>query len=410
MPHSTYTNHAPVHPRTRLYLLFEQISSNDANLGNVEIRYEGLEDEECFRLGCALTTNWMVNTLDLTSNQLSGVGTSKILQGLQNASSRVSFLNISSNSVGLEGATAIGMLLNINTAIRMLNLHECNIGNDGLVVLSNGLAANRSLDKLVLSKNQLNEDIALGALGRALQTSKLTILDLSMNKLGSQGLQALDLHTNSTLETIELWGNGISITGGIFVSDTLSSLRSKIQNLNLRSNDLGDIGAESIAFGLEYNRSLRKMWLSSNHIGDEGATHLARALRGHALESIYLSCCDIGNEGAKAFAELLGDPTTHLRVLDLYRNQIGDSGGDALAKAMNQNVSLHELNITYNRIHNTKSLKQVRFLCKCNRAGRYLLGENNLPTGLWPLVLSKLNYMLEVRFFFLREKPDLFIR
>lgn len=414
MPHSNFTNEAPVHPRTRLYLLFDQISNNNANLGNVQIRYEGLEDEECFQLGRALTTNWMVNTLDLTSNQLSGAGTSKILLGLQNISSRVSFLNLSSNSVGLEGATAIGMLLNINTAIRMLNLHECNIGNDGLVVLSHGLAANRSLDKLVLSKNQLNEDMALGALGRALQTSSLTILDLSMNKLGSQGLQALDLHTNSTLETIELWGNGISITGGIFLSNTLSSLHSKIQNLNLRNNDLRDIGAEGIAFGLENNRSLRKIWLSSNHIGDEGATHLARSLRGHAaLESIYLSCCNIGNEGAKAFAELLGDPTTttttQLRVLDLYRNQIGDSGGDALAKSMNQNVSLHELNITYNRIQNTTSLKQVRFLCKCNRAGRYLLQENNLPTGLWPLVFSKLNYLLDVRFFFLREKPDLFI-
>jgi Ran GTPase-activating protein (RanGAP) involved in mRNA processing and transport len=155
MPHSNFTNEAPVHPRTRLYLLFDQISNNNANLGNVEIRYEGLEDEECFQLGRALTTNWMVNTLDLTSNQLSGAGTSKILLGLQNISSRVSFLNLSSNPVGLEGATAIGMLLNINTAIRMLNLHECNIGNDGLVVLSHGLAANRSLDKLVLSKNSI---------------------------------------------------------------------------------------------------------------------------------------------------------------------------------------------------------------------------------------------------------------
>jgi len=407
---SNKTKEAPIHPRRRLYRLFEQISDNYDQLSNVEIRYEGLEDDECTKLGLALSNNEFVEILDLTSNEISESGSSQIIRGLQHDTSHLSSLNLSSNSIGLEGATAIGNLLRINTALRTLNLHECNIGNDGLVALSIGLGSNTAIDKIVLSKNQLNDEVALAALGRALQTSQVSILDLSLNKFGSQGVQSLDLHRNSSIRTILLWGNEISISGGLFMADALSSPYSQICNLNLRNNRIGDFGAESIAFGLEHNTSLRKIWLSSNLIGDEGAIHLARAIRGHSLQSIYLSNCSVGDDGAKAFAELLCDPATQLQVLDLYRNHIGDLGGNALSKAMRQNVSIQDLNIASNRIHNLMALRQVRFLCKCNLAGRYLLRKVDLPTGLWPRVLAKVNFKADVRFFLLREKPDLFIR
>jgi hypothetical protein len=36
--------------------------------------------------------------------------------------------------------------------------------------------------------------------------------------------------------------------------------------------------------------------------------------------------------------------------MDLYRNKIGNRGGQALADAMGHNVHVMDLNITYNRI------------------------------------------------------------
>lgn len=85
---------------------------------------------------------------------------------------------------------------------------------------------------------------------------------------------------------------------------------SNVQNLSLRSNQLDDVAAQNLSFGLgdirRQNSKLLTLNLSCNQISDVGANCLARALRtNRSLLSLNLSQNCITDVGAKAFADVI---------------------------------------------------------------------------------------------------------
>ncbi|CAF1667628.1 unnamed protein product, partial [Adineta ricciae] len=76
--------------------------------------------------------------------------------------------------------------------------------------------------------------------------------------------------------------------------------------LYLSGNRIGDEGAQHIANALRTNTTLTTLDLSGNEIGDEGAQHIADALRTNTtLTTLHLSWNAIGAEGAQHIADAL---------------------------------------------------------------------------------------------------------
>ena len=62
-----------------------------------------------------------------------------------------------------------------------------------------------------------------------------------------------------------------------------------LQRITLDNNKIGDKGAESIATSLTINTGIREMWLDGNVITDAGAGKLAEALEGnHSIKTLTL--------------------------------------------------------------------------------------------------------------------------
>jgi hypothetical protein len=59
------------------------------------------------------------------------------------------------NSIGAEGAVAIGAALQHNTSLRKLDLGNNDIGDDGAVSIGTGLQHNTSLHTLILCTNRI---------------------------------------------------------------------------------------------------------------------------------------------------------------------------------------------------------------------------------------------------------------
>ena len=76
---------------------------------------------------------------------------------------------------------------------------------------------------------------------------------------------------------------------------TSKSANNRLTTLNLSNNHLGDQGARHLARGLMTNRTLAILNLASNHIGDEGATALAQVLSHFPLDQEQV-CGDSGND------------------------------------------------------------------------------------------------------------------
>jgi Ran GTPase-activating protein (RanGAP) involved in mRNA processing and transport len=96
-------------------------------------------------------------------------------------------------------------------------------------------------------------------------------------------------------------------------------------------------------------RSLKRLNLSDNSIGNEGATILADGLMHlHSLKTLDVAGNSIGHDGISVLAPALASLQS-LEVLNLARNLIGDDELQALVEGMSNHCSISKLNLSYNR-------------------------------------------------------------
>ena len=122
-----------------------------------------------------------------------------------------------------------------------------------------------------------------------------------------------------------------------------------LEELYLHQNNIGDEGAKAIAQVLETNKTLKLkiLGINKNKIGDEGATAIAQVLETNTnFDKLYLRQNNIGDEGAKAIAQVLEtNKTLKLKILCLNENRIGMEGTTALVTALNKNTTLVVLDL-----------------------------------------------------------------
>ncbi|KAG9061040.1 hypothetical protein KI688_007669 [Linnemannia hyalina] len=205
-------------------------------------------------------------------------------------------------------------------------------------VLSKALKTNSTLTTLDLFGNSIGRDGAQ-ALSEALKTnSTLTTLDLKNSRIGSDGAQALfeALKTNTTLTTLNLTDNTIVNSGAQALFEALKT-NSTLTTLNLTDNWIGPNGAQVLSEALKTNSALTTLDLSYNSIGSDGAQALSEALKiNSTLTTLDLRGNSIGRDGAQALSEALKINST-LTTLVLSGNYIGDDRAQALSDAIKRN-------------------------------------------------------------------------
>ena len=287
--------------------LLEEIA--DSTIQRVEIRYQGLDDDEALELAAALVQNESLLELDLTSSTISTTGMTQIVKSLPSCLQNVS---LSSNPISPTAASAF--LLSPN--LPELHLNDCQLKCEGLAALMTTSAfqtnntttgsSSSSLKVLTLSKNQLSSCPSFGAL------QNLERLDLSCNRLTS--LQELQLHTLPSLQRLQLWNNRLGPTCGVALGEILLHCRA-LQELNLRNNELENVGIIQAFSLLEDECNLETLFLSSNLLSDPAVQHIASSslmmtssssiIKFPHLKSLYLTYNNIGDDGTVALAHVL---------------------------------------------------------------------------------------------------------
>lgn len=144
-----------------------------------------------------------------------------------------------------------------------------------------------------------------------------------------------------------------------------------LDTLNLSSCNVGDAGAEALAFALETNPGcVRSLDLSHNKITQRGAVSLGRALQRskNSLERLDLSQNDIGEEGVEELAVALERgciKSIILRTCSINANgctAIGTALGKLTSTARSRNNSSFsvEIDISGNRIGTQKKVKKPK--------------------------------------------------
>ena len=133
------------------------------------------------------------------------------------------------------------------------------------------------------------------------------------------------------------------------LSDTLQNMP-QLTHLSLYNNHIGDAGASALAKSLETSKTtlLKSLVLDHNHIFNDGAVRLATALASSHLLCLSLQQNFISSAGAAALSRMLSQHTCSLQSLNLSRNFIHSAGARSLSHALIQNTSLRELDVSYN--------------------------------------------------------------
>merc|ERR1719464_17413 len=152
-----------------------------------------------------------------------------------------------------------------------------------------------------------------------------------------------------------------------------------LKTLHLSYNRLKDV--TPLGRNLEMNQSsLMELYLDHNQLGVETAVTLARVIRqNHKLTVLQLNSNNLGDKGGKIIAEALNGNTC-LKTLGLAHNSLMSETGYSLMRSLecNRNVTLVRLFLDENP--KIPSLEHnISYLLRANRAGRYLLQNDDNP-------------------------------
>jgi len=171
-------------------------------------------------------------------------------------------------------------------------------------------------------------------------------------------------------------------------------LDSKITKLDLRRNTIGPTGAKEIARILASdNTKLDDIFLYFNNIGNEGASYIANSLCvNKTLTKLNLCDNNIGYDGSKSFAEMLQKNQT-LTALDLNNNALTDDGVQLMIDSLKGNTTLKSLSLWSTDITDRTALSFIDLLNCFNFSLRKInLRHNNISINL----LSTINNILNI--------------
>jgi hypothetical protein len=291
----------------------------------------------------------------------------------------------------------------------------------------------------------------------------LTLLNLSCRGVGSEGVKKLSRSCSFSAAATEQKQHEEMRPLNCIPQVPLVALW-------LEGNDIYPSGAKAISSILNMSPRLKYLYMSSNFIGDAGASAL--------VPKAFQQCevCNLGDNrisafGAISIAETLAnkDGESVVKTLILDNNLLGDEGAVAIANGLRENKTLKCLDLRYNKIgtdglcafrdvlknkenttlecfafeedgdhdemcsrqplrrRNRKAARlmerrtcpcetcqiryEIEFYLALNRAGVARLGDPTIAANLWPRIMSKVSSdEPSLLFAILETRPDVPLR
>jgi Ran GTPase-activating protein (RanGAP) involved in mRNA processing and transport len=334
------------------------------------------------------------NSLENLSSRQNGIDfnmTRKLAQVLPQYRNLHS-LCLAKNELSGKGLCYLFDIGQVYSHITTLDLSDCDLGDNGVGMLSNYLCRwdiDWTIQCLCLVVNDITDGGAM-LLAKGLSHcphGRLHVIDLSRNSIDNAGLRAMtDAAAISSLRELSLQDNRFDTDGVLYLSSRLldGTLRS-LQKLDLSGNVIGDSGVEWIAKAIRSSVcTLKELLLADTHISNRAVETLATALVNNShLKRLGLddNYPDVDRRGGRSFVKCLAE---HNRTL----------------------VTLSLLDRTYdNHLLNDK----LDVYLELNRCGWHHVGDMNIPHGMWPRIWAKTMNHTDLLYQFIRRRPDLLI-
>ncbi|EGG16096.1 leucine-rich repeat-containing protein [Cavenderia fasciculata] len=179
-----------------------------------------LGDEGIIPIFRALKQNAIVESLDISSNNLTATSIGELCQALT-SNKYIKYLKLENNGIGDSGAEKLANVIKNNgCSLKGLYLSDCQITSKGCSILA-----------LALESNTL-----------------IATLHLNSNPIGNEGISQLvkSLYSNSSIKSISCFFCSISDVGATRVIEYLEAHKKSISNLNIKGNKISPDNQEKI--------------------------------------------------------------------------------------------------------------------------------------------------------------------
>jgi len=192
-------------------------------------------------------------------------------------------LDFNECGISIEGVRAIADALKAGAKLRRLRIRKNDIGNKGAELLAKALFFQHELEELDLMFCDIGAE-GVGAIAEAIKAgANFTKLNLSGNYFGSDGAELIAgaLRSKNKIQQLDLNDCVIWFRGAKALATALATAvpASKLKQLNLASNIIGNEGAEVLAKSLEFGAELQELDLRFNRIGQIGLEWFHKVIR-----------------------------------------------------------------------------------------------------------------------------------
>ncbi|XP_056105770.1 ribonuclease inhibitor-like [Rhinichthys klamathensis goyatoka] len=276
-----------------------------------------------------VTTRRILN--DLSDCEITEKDCAALTSALRSNPSQLRELNLDNRNLRDPGVKLLSVVLeDPDCKLEKLWLRYCGVTDEGFAALTSALRSNPShLRLLDLSVNKLGDSVPL--LSAVLEDPHCKLENLGLRYCGvtDEGFAALTsaLRSNpSQLRLLDLTGNKLGDSVPL-LSAVLEDPHCKLENLWLSYCGVTDEGFAALTSALRSNPShLRLLDLTGNKLGDSVPLLSAVLEDPHCkLEKLWLRDCGVTDEGFAALTLALRSNPSHLRLLDLTGNKLGDS-------------------------------------------------------------------------------------
>ncbi|XP_062390422.1 NLR family CARD domain-containing protein 3-like [Sardina pilchardus] len=223
----------------------------------------------------------------------------------------------------------------------------------------------------------------------ALQSANCPLreLDLSQNDLQNSGEKLLSAlqSPNCKLQTLRLAGCGLHMKSGDILGFALQSVNSRLRELDLSKNTLGDCGGKLGSEALNPHCKMETLRLADCKLTEKSCEIVISALQSSdsPLRELDLSQNDLQNSGEKLLSALLS-PNCKLETLRLAGCKLTEKSWEIMASALQSaNCPLRELDLSQNdlqvsgeklvsALQGSNCTLQTLRLVGCKLRGRFL--------------------------------------
>jgi Ran GTPase-activating protein (RanGAP) involved in mRNA processing and transport len=249
----------------------------------LDLRENNIQDEGVRLIAEAIKVNLCLETLIIRNNFISYTGAKYLARALE-TNSCIEYVDLSGNSAVKDlGAKWIARALMMNRSLRTLIISGNEIGNEGIVHISEACKSNSSLITIILSGNKIG-DTGIEDFCKCLAiNSSLKFIDLSVNEIKDTGVGLIGraLLKNQVIQSLNLSSNKFGIP--LSVSDRISNFfgmigkglsmlidsikaNSSLMEVNLGYNELDSTSLSFFLDILKHNTILKNIDLTGNNM------------------------------------------------------------------------------------------------------------------------------------------------